>query len=64
MKEQEERVFSIVVDSRDEARTAGEILKTLRRLKEYKRINCVACDDRLEQMTRRLLEYEALHGDI
>lgn len=45
--------------ARDEARTIEEVLKAVRRLKEFKRVSYLACDDHLSQMVTRLLEYEA-----
>lgn len=57
MEEQEERFFTVVVDSKDEACTMGEAFKAVRRLKDYRGLNYVACDDRVGHMVKKLLEY-------
>lgn len=62
--EQEQRVFTIVVDSREEERTTEELVKAVRRLGEYRGLNYVACEDRLGFMLRRLLEYEARRAEM
>lgn len=58
LQEQERRIYTIVVDSKDESRTLAEILKAVRRLSEFKGVNYVVGDDRLGQLVKRILEYQ------
>lgn len=59
VEDQEKRLFTIAVDSKDEAKTMVDVPKALRRLREFTSVNYVASDDHLGQMVRRLLEYKA-----
>lgn len=59
LDETNRRFFTIVVDSKDEDRTMGDLLRAIQRLKEYGSINYVAEDDRTGHLLRKLLEYEA-----
>lgn len=60
-EESEDRVFTIVVDtkSKDEIKTAADVWKAMRRLQDYDVKQFLATDDKLGQITRNLLEYEA-----
>lgn len=60
LEEEGKRVYTIVIDSKNELKTTTDVLRTIRALREVTggNINYLSCDDRLGWMVKRLLEYE------